>query len=98
MKILRMIPNNEFHKIRDGKYRQTYCRVYYGYNCYRNDPEFINDIVQVIKCELPGITNDQMHIHCITMDESITHYRFTTVQIIMKADDVKKNLSSYTIL
>ena len=97
-KVLRMIPNDVFIKIRDGEYKYRFCSVYYGFDCYRDDPQYINDIAKVIKDELQDITNDLMHISCITSDQSVTHVNFTTIRTIIEADDIKKNLSAYTIL
>lgn len=99
-KIIRMIPNDEFKAIRDGKYTEPKVPVYYAIEpAYRWDVEHINDIATVIKKEHPGIKQSDMNVRYIERSMSTQHADYTTVQVMVLTPSVKCHLlEKYTIL
>ncbi len=98
MSIIRCIKEPEFRKLQNSEFTTEKIRVYYGFDNYRNDVEFIEDIVSVIRKEHSEISLRDMLVHYVDMHESIQHSDFTTVQVMVDVDYIKQNISSYTIL
>lgn len=99
-KILRMIPNSEFKAIRDGSYAESKVPVYYAFtSSYRWDVEHINEIVNVIRKEHPGIRLSDMNVRHIDKKMSIQHAEYTAVQVMVLTSCVKlRLLDDYTTL
>lgn len=98
MSVIRCIREPEFKKLKNSEFINEKIRVYYGFDNYRNDVDFIEDIVSVIKKEHPDIALRDMLVHYVDMHESIQHSDFTTVQVMVDAVYIKRNISNYTIL
>ena len=98
MSIIRCIKEPEFVKLRNSEFTNEKVRVYYGFDNYRSDVAFIEDIVSVIKQEHPNISLNDMRVHYVDMHESIMHSDFTTIQIMVDAACIKQNFDMYTIL
>ena len=98
MKIIRCLHEDEFRDIRDGKWPHKRIRVYYGFNYYNHDLEYVDKIASVIQQELPGISKRDMEVYEVTTKASIRHAHFTTVKVIIDAEIVRNNFSNYCIL
>ena len=97
-RLLRMIPHEQFIAIRNGKYTEPKVPVYFSFNTYRWDIEYINRIVAVIKREHPGIAYRDMNVQTITKKMSNTHAEYRTVQVMLLTSSVQAHLSDYTVL
>ena len=98
MSVIRCIKEPEFKKLKNSEFTDEKIRVYYGFDNYRNDVAFIEDIVSLIRKEHPNIALRDMLVHYVDMHESIQHSDFTTVQVMVDANYIKNNFSNYTIL
>lgn len=98
MRIMRGIRHNEFVEIRNRTFSGETVKVYYGFNTYRSDPEYIDKIKEKIKSEYPRIAETDMREYFITTEDSDTHANITTVEIEVSVSKVRKRLSDYTIL
>ena len=98
MSVIRCIKEPEFRKLQNSEFITEKIRVYYGFDNYRNDVAFIEDIVSVIRREHPEISLRDMLIHYVDMHESIQHSDFTMIQVMVSANYVQKNLNNYIIL
>ena len=95
--LIKCLHEKDFFDIRDGLWPSDVCRVYYGFNNYSDTPAHINELVNIIKSET-NIPECDMHVHCITTNESIRHAHFVMVQIAEDAKKVRDNIKNYTIL
>jgi hypothetical protein len=95
--LIRCLHERDYLDIRDGKWPDDVCRVYYGFNNYSDTPAHINELVNIIKSEV-GVPECDMHVHYVTRNESIRHAHFTMVQITEDVNKVCDNINNYTIL
>lgn len=99
MNIVRCLREPDFYDIKDGTYRPNYVTVYYGFNCYNDDIDHINKLVEIIKSEVPILTEKDMHIAFISRAQSIRHAHHTMIWVDRVPSDVKARLfEDYTIL
>lgn len=95
--IIRGLHSKDFAEISAGTYAYDKVAVYYGYNTYRNDMEYINGIVNAVKFEHPEIKLSNMHVHHFTKYHS-AHYDHTFIKILLPVALVKENIHDYTKL
>jgi hypothetical protein len=99
MKVIRCLLESDFHDIKRGTYHPNSVPVYYGFNCYNDSVEHINKLVEIIKSEMPMMTEKDMHITYILPSQSIRHAHHTMIWVDRVPSKVKAGLlEDYTIL
>lgn len=98
MRVIRGIRYSEFVEIRNCTFSGKTVKVYYGFNTYRNDKEYVDKIKSKIVSEYPHIKESDMEEYLVTTEDSITHANHTTVAVNVNVSKVRKRLSDYTIL
>lgn len=99
MKVIRCLQESNFHDIKHGTYHPNSVPVFYGFDCYNDSVEHINKLVEIIKSEVPMLTEKDMHITFISRSQSIRHAHHTMVCVNRAPSKVKARLwEDYTIL
>ena len=99
MNVIRCLREADFYDIKRGTYHPNGVTVYYGFNCYNDDMEHLNKLVEIIKSEIPHLTEKNMHITRISPSQSIRHAHHTMIWVDRTASKVKERLwEDYTIL
>ena len=99
IRLLRCIHDSVYHDIRKDVYKENIVRVYYGFDSYNASVARINQVVEIVKHENPGIREEDMDVVFITRGMSNRHAHFTMICVARKASLVKDHLEKdYTIL
>lgn len=98
LNVIRCIREKDFCMIKNGEWQHDKVGVYYGFDCYFNDVTYVNLIAATVSQEHPEIKRSDMHVHYIDREKSIRHANYITVQVMINAEDVRKNFSHYCIL
>lgn len=98
LRLLRCIHDSVYHDIRQDVYKENVVRVYYGFDSYNASVARINQVVDIVKQENPGIREEDMDVIFITRGMSIRHAHFTMISVYQPAAKVKAQLEDYTIL
>lgn len=99
IRLLRCIHDSVYHDIRKDMYKGDTVNVYYGFDSYNASVARINQVVEIVKQENPGICEEDMDVVFITRGMSIRHAHFTMICVARKTALVKEHLEKdYTIL
>lgn len=99
IRLLRCIHESVYHDMRKDVYKEDIVRVYYGFDSYNASVARINQVVEIVKQENPGIREEDMDVVIITRGMSIRHAHFTMICVTRDISTVKEHLEKdYTIL
>ena len=99
LRLLRCIHDSVYHDIRQDAYKENVVRVYYGFDSYNASVARINQVVEIVKQENPGVREEDMDVIFITRGMSIRHAHFTMISVARDVSAVKEHLEKdYTIL
>lgn len=99
MKVIRCLRENDFRNIQHNTYQPNSVLVFYGFDNYSDDVNYIKKLSEFIKSEIPMLRDEDMHVIHITPKMSIRHANQTMLYVARDSSKVSARLfEDYTIL
>ena len=96
--MFRALREADYNAIRDGKYNGKTVKVFYGCDNYKDDEDHINNLMDVVEAECPGVNRSGLTTHRVSMQESSRHAHMMVIPVEVKSEVVRRNRSNYTTL
>ena len=96
--VIRCMHGGHLRGLKSGTPSPETIGVYYGFNNYSRNIQQLMTLVNVIKAEVPGITEKDMEVYEITPAQSDRHAHHTMIFLYVPTDLVRKNLDNYITL
>lgn len=86
MVIKRFIQEEYFKFTKEDLQQDTHIWVYYGSNNYNNDLKHLLTLKAEVLKDYPEVTDDEMHVECISSHDSRRHAGFTMLHVAIPID------------